>query len=165
MNQIRFAISQTLKDAGSRDVLVISAFLLFAFLVVLPVFTIPGNTLQFQLETFRVQDYVLMLLLSLLAGLNFSLYWFAAKQNKTDSTAQSIAGSMTSGAGGIFAAIVGTASCASCLAAAFALVGLGTGSVFFVLNNQSYFLLGSIALMLLSFYFAVRKVSRICTSC
>lgn len=165
MNQIQFATLQTLKDKKSFGILIISASLLFITLIAIPIFTIPGNTLQFQLETFRVQDYFLMLFLSALAGLNFALYWFASKQKKNRDVTQSVAGGAASGIAGIFGAIVGTASCASCLAAIFALVGLGTGSVFFVLKNQSYFLLGSIALMLISLYFAARKVNRICNSC
>lgn len=66
---------------------------------------------------------------------------------------------------GIFAAVVGTASCLSCLVALLGLVGLGVGSALFILKNQSYFLLGAIALMLISLYFAARKVDRVCNSC
>lgn len=165
MNKIQFAIAQALKDKKSLGVFIISASFLFIMLIAIPIFTIPGNTLQFQLEIFRVRDYFLMLFLSVLAGLNFALYWFASKQRKNRDITESVAGGAASSIAGIFGAIVGTASCASCLAAIFALIGLGTGSVFFVLNNQSYFLLGSIALMFISLYFAARKVNRICNSC
>lgn len=106
-----------------------------------------------------------MLFLSILAGLNFALYWFALKQRKSRGITQSVAGGAASGIAGIFGAMVGTATCASCLAALFGVIGLGTGSVFFVLKNQSDFLLGAIALMLISIYFAARKVNKVCDSC
>lgn len=165
MNQIYLSILQSLKDKVSLAILIISASALFILFIALPVFTIPGNTLQFQLKTFRTQDYALMLFFSALAGLNFALYWFALKQKRDQNIPQSVVGGTTSGIAGIFGAIVGTATCASCLAALFGLVGLGTGSVFFVLKNQSYFLVGAIALMLISIYFAARKVSKVCHSC
>lgn len=165
MNQIYLSISRTLKDKVSLAILIISASSLLILFIAIPVFTIPGNTLQFQLKTFRTQDYTLMLFLSVLAGLNFALYWFALKQRKSRGVTQSVAGGTASGIAGIFGAMVGTATCASCLAALFGLVGLGTGSVFFVLKNQSYFLLGAIVLMLISIYFAARKVNKVCDSC
>jgi len=66
---------------------------------------------------------------------------------------------------GIFGTVVGAAACASCLASLFGLIGLGTGSVFFVLQNQIYFFLGAIIAMLISLYFAARKVKRACDKC
>lgn len=166
MNQTYLAISQTLKDRNSLIVFVIVALALFSLFIAMPIFTIPGNTLQFQLKTFRAQDYTLMLFLSILAGLNVALYWFSFRQRKENGVvSQAVAGGTASSIAGIFGAIVGTATCASCLAVIFGLIGLGTGSVFFVLKNQSYFLFGAIAVLLISLYFGSRKVSRICSSC
>lgn len=167
MNAIRFAISRVLTDKSALGVFVVSASLLLVLFIAIPVVTIPGNTLQFQLETFGVRDYVLMIALAALAGLNFGLNWFALKQkkNQTSTASASVAGGVTSGVAGVFGAMVGTASCASCLAALFALVGLGTGSVLFVLDHQTYFLLGSMALLLISLYFISRKINKMCTSC
>lgn len=165
MNQTHLAVSQTLKDKASLAIFSISALVLFILFVAIPIFTIPGNTLPFQLKAFRAQDYGLMLSLSALAGLNFALYWFASKQRKSQPTTQSVFGGTASGIAGVFGAVVGTATCASCLAVLFGLIGLGTGSVLFVLRNQSYFLLGAIVLMLTSLYFAAQKVNKVCASC
>lgn len=63
------------------------------------------------------------------------------------------------------AAIVGTAACASCLAFLFGIAGLGIGSVAFVLKYQTFFLFGSIALIVLSLYFTAGKVNKHCVSC
>lgn len=161
-----FAITQALKDRGTFAVLFASAVIILILLIAIPILTIPGNTIQFQLKVFRMQDYILIIALSILAGLNFALNWYGFKLQKTVRAASgSAAGGVASGIAGVFGAIVGTATCASCLAALFGLIGLGTGSVFFVLKNQSYFLLGAIVLMLISLYFAARKINKVCTSC
>lgn len=164
--QMRFAIKKVL---GIRKYLVIffaSAAALFVFLIVLPLFTIPGNTLAFQLKIFTSKDYLLMTFLSLFAGLNLSLFWYGFSQNKKASDAsQAVAGGAVSAIAGIFGVVVATASCLGCLMALLSVVGLGVGSALFILKNQSYFLLGAIALMVISLYFATRKVNKVCDSC
>jgi len=102
----------------------------------------------------------------MLVGLNLALQVYSFKQRGgTQKIPQSVMGGTVSGLSGIFGAVVGTAACASCLASLFGIIGLGTGSVFFVLKNQSYFLIGAIAVMLISLYFAARKINKICQSC
>lgn len=107
-----------------------------------------------------------MTFLSLLAGLNLALFWYGFSQNKRVSDAsQAVAGSAVSAVAGIFGAVVATASCLGCLVALLGFVGLGVGSALFILKNQSYFLLGAIALMTISLYFVARKVNKVCQSC
>lgn len=167
MQQIYSAIRMVLKDRASLLVCMISAIVSLAIFIALPISTIPGNTLVYQLKIFRAQDYFLMLLLSILIGLNFALQAYGMKRRKINAGAvpQTVAGGMASGIIGMFGAMVGTATCASCLAFLFGLVGLGAGSVFFVLKNQVYFLSGSILAMIISLYFAARKVNKICNTC
>lgn len=137
----------------------------FALFIVIPLITIPGNDLMFQLKIFRISDYFLMIFLAILVGLNLALQVYSFKQKRARNITQSVAGGAISGVSGIFGAIVGTAACASCLASLFGLVGLGTGSLFFVLKNQQLFLFGAITFMLISLYFAARKVNKVCISC
>lgn len=113
--------------------------------------------ITFQLSIFRPMDYFLATFLAVLVGLNLVFQVYTFKQRRVQNATQFVAGGAISGISGIFGAVVGTAACASCLASLFGLIGLGTGSVFFVLKNQSYFLLGAIALMLVSLYFSARK--------
>lgn len=167
MQQIYSAISKALKDRGSFLVCTIFAITSLAIFIALPVVTVPGNTLLYQLKIFRAQDYFLMLSLSFLIGLNFALQVYGTKQQKMNARGvpQTVAKGMMSGIIGMFGAMVGTATCASCLAFLFGLIGLGAGSVFFVLKHQVYFLGGSILAMLVSVYFAARKVNKICDTC
>jgi len=144
----------------------VSAGTLFLLLVAIPLFTIPGNTIAFQLKIFTTQNYLLMAFLSVLAGLNLAFSWYDfAQQKKIGNASQSVAGGAVSTIAGIFGAVVGTASCLGCLVALLGLVGLGVGSALFILKNQSYFLLGAMALMLVSLYFAARKINKVCQSC
>lgn len=72
----------------------------------------------------------------------------------------SAASSATSGIDAIFASVVGSATCASCLAGLFAALSLGFGSVLFVLKHQTEFLILAITLVAVSLYFTAMKVNR-----
>lgn len=153
---------------GERKYITIFFSLTVFFLglfIFIPVVTIPGNTLAFQLSIFQLQDYLLITFLALLVGLNFSMNIYTWKrQRRLAAISKSTASGATAGVSGAFAAVVGSATCASCLAVLFGFMGLGIGSVAFVLKYQIYFLLGAIALVVISLYFTARKVNRICVS-
>lgn len=166
LQQIYNAATQVLGERKYVFSLLSFALLFFALFVFIPVATTPGNTLAFQLSIFRPQDYFLMILLALLVGLNFSMNIYVWRKSKQSANiSQSAASGAAAGFGGAFAAIVGTATCASCLAFLFGIVGLGIGSVAFVLKYQTFFLLGAIALVLFSLYFTARKINKVCNSC
>jgi len=160
------AIMVVIKKWNYALLVFIAAMLFFGLFILIPVITIPGNSFQFQLSIFGTRDYVLMAFLAVLVGLNFALQIYSfAQRNKQQKFSQPAMGGIAAGVSGVFGAVVGTAACASCLASLFGLIGLGTGSVFFVLQNQSYFLIGTIVLMLVLLYFGARRVKRICDSC
>ncbi|MEK7579954.1 MAG: hypothetical protein AAB469_02065 [Patescibacteria group bacterium] len=164
--QTYFAIATVLKKRNYVLLVLTVSIFFFGLFVLIPLITIPGNDLQFQLGIFRTGDYILMAFLALLVGFNLALRAYSFKQKReSQNISQSVAGGAASGLSGVFGAVVGTAACASCLASLFGLVGLGTGSVFFVLQNQSYFLIGAIAAMLTSLYFVARKINKVCISC
>jgi len=166
MQQIILASQKVLKNSKYQLLFAVTTVVFFCFFILIPLVTIPGNDLKFQLGIFRTRDYVLMAFLAVLVGLNLALQVYSFKQRGgTQKIPQSVMGGTVSGLSGIFGAVVGTAACASCLASLFGIIGLGTGSVFFVLKNQSYFLIGAIAVMLISLYFAARKINKICQSC
>jgi len=166
MKQIYFAAINVLKERNYFLTFALTAILFFGLFIYIPVATIPGNDLGFQLSIYSQKDYALMFLLSALVGLNVALQVYVFRKQKDERRLAKSTGQVAiSGASGFFGAIVGTAACASCLAFFFGLIGLGTGSVFFVLNNQSYFLVGAIIAILISLYFVARKVNGICESC
>ena len=163
MQEIIVAIQKVFRERHAYLIFGVTAIIFFALLITIPLITIPGNDLIFQLNIFRTRDYFIMAFLATLVGLNlvFQIYSFQQKRGQ-ENLAQSATAGATTGIMGVFAGIVGTAACASCLASLFGLIGLGTGSVFFVLQNQSYFLIGAIAVMLISLYYAARKINKVC---
>ena len=164
--QIYSVAKQVLRERKYFLALLIFALFFFALFIFIPVAAIPGNSFAFQLSIFRAQDYFLMIFLALLVGLNFSMNIYAWRERRQAADiSKSAVSSSAAGFGGAFAAIVGTATCASCLASLFGIVGLGIGSVAFVLKYQTFFLLGAIALVILSLYFTARKIDKICDSC
>jgi len=166
MKQIYFAAINVLKERNYFLTFALIAILFFGLFIYIPIVTIPGNDLGFQLSIYSQKDYALMFLLSALVGLNFSFQIYSFKKQKEQRDLFESTGQVAiSGVSGVFGAVVGTAACASCIAFLFGLIGLGTGSVFFVLNNQSYFLVGAIIILILSLYLVSRNVNGICESC
>ncbi|MFQ5452493.1 MAG: hypothetical protein ACE5DQ_02935 [Candidatus Paceibacterota bacterium] len=139
----------------------------FSLFIYIPTSSIPGNTLKLQLATFDTNEYALMIALAVLIGLTFTFQWYSFRRAKRDGVegSKALASTTVSGISGIFGAVVGTAFCAACLIPLFALLGLSAGTVFFVLENQLYFLILSVLAMITSFYFAVRRVNKIFKTC
>lgn len=166
MKMIFSAFKKTFGHKISFLIFVISAAIVWWFFVWIQVKTTPGNTFIFQLSLFRIRDHFLLGLFAILIGLNVTLqiYGFREKRNVKTIT-KTLAHTTSSGALGVFGAIAGTAACTSCLASLFGLVGLGMGSVIFVLKYQTYFLTAAIILMFFSLYFTARGISKICLSC
>ena len=165
MSEAFSALTKVLREQRYLTLLFVFTVAFLGVFIVLPVITIPGNTVSLQLSIFRLRDYILMGLLAALAGLNLTLQVYLLKQPKTKPLSQAAVHGAVGSAAGIFSAVIGTASCASCLFALFALIGLGAGSVLFVLQNQTYFLLGAFALMVSSIYFAAQRINKVCMTC
>lgn len=137
------------------------AFLIFIFL---QVSTIPGNSFSLQFKVLTLSNYLLMGIVSVLVSLLITMQAFIFRNAYLAHTKLTSVGiGEAVGCLGVFAAIVGTATCASCL---FALFGfLGFGSIVFLLKNQTYIVSLSIVLLLASLYFSSRKVNGVCQSC
>lgn len=160
--QIYRAAKQVFSEKKYIVIFFTLAILFFWLFVLIPVITIPGNTLALQLPIFRPQDYLLIGLLAILVGLNFSMNIYSWQRKKSIGTVCSACcNSIGVGFSGAFAAIVGSASCVSCLSFLFATLGLGFGAVVFVLKYQIYFLLGVITLVAISLYFTARKIANL----
>lgn len=139
----------------------LTAIFIAAYLF-LPIWLTPGNTLSFQLSLLRPSDYILFFVLSAVTALLILMQAFLFLRSK-----KGRAGAVGQGGVGAFSALFGgllaTAACSSCIAAILGF--LGAGSIFFVLENQPYFVYGAIALVLLGLYFSARRVQGYCESC
>lgn len=132
----------------------------FAVFVFIPVKTIPGNDLFFQLSIFTLRDWTLMFALSFLTSLLIIMNIYIFRQRRA------IAEAGKAGAGGLSSmvgAVFGTAACSSCVAALFGFLGLP--AVLFLIEARLYIVVGAIGLILLSLYFAAKKIVLACENC
>lgn len=133
-------------------------FLLISVLIVvvyilIPTFTIKGNDLLFQLSVFTLQDWFLIVPLSLLIGLMVTMQIYSYKKTKKLQAGKGIVGASS----GIIAGLFGTAGCSSCLAALFGF--LGFGNVLFLLEHQVWITIIATSLILVSLYFTSKKIT------
>jgi len=138
--------------------------LVFLFFVYIPVRSIPGNSLEFQLGIFSHRDYTTLTIFSLLTSLFLIMQAFIFRNslNSKDKLVSLGKG----GIGGyvaIIGSIFGTASCSSCLAALFGFLGFNT--LLFLVERQWYIVSGAIILLLISLYFVSKKINGICDIC
>ena len=105
---------------------IVSAVIMSILFTLIPVFSVPGNSLVIQLSVFTPRDYAIIVFLSLLYALFITMQVFVMHQKKqVKNTGTAVGGSV----GALFAGIAGTAFCASCLAPLFALFEIGRAHV------------------------------------
>lgn len=141
---------------------VVLSVLIFALYIFLPVWLIPGNDPLFQLSILRLQDFILFAMLSFMTALLILMQIFLTQRSKKER-----AGAIGRGSVGVssslFGGLLATAACPGCITT---LLGfLGAGSIFFVIENQMYFLAGAIVLTFTAIYFTARRINRHCKSC
>lgn len=142
-------------------VFIISALVLF---VLVPVWSVPGNNVDFQLSLFTFGNWILFLALAFLIALLLTMQIFIFRRAKNNAVRVRGLGNAASGAAGAYAGILGgvfaTAACSWCVAAVFGF--LGTGTVLFIAQNQLWAVLVALGIMLVSLYFASKKVNNAC---
>ena len=154
-------IKTVLSNMKYVGLIVIVSSIFFGIFISIPVFSIDYNTYGFQLSTFSPSEFALMIFLSVLIGLITSIQVYTYKHKKSCSVRSELTKASVTGVSGAFSAVLGTAFCSSCLVPLFAAVGLGTGSVFFVLEYRIYFTVGSVIIMAVLLYFALKKLADI----
>lgn len=160
-------LSATKAVLTAKNYLIIFLVLLpvvFLVFILIPVVAIPGNDFAFQLSIFTVKDYVLLSVLAPLVSLIITMQIFVFRRNRNIRENLKSAGLGAAGSySGVIATVFATASCSSCVAV---LLGfLGTGVVFFAVENRWLFVSLAIGLMLASLYFSAKKINKVCTSC
>lgn len=162
LNTLWFGISEPFKKTSQVFLSLVLFFIFFALFVLIPVWTVSGNTLTTQLNIFTARDYGVLVLLSALSSLFITMQIYVMQQKrKVGGVGTATAG----GLGALFAGIAGTAFCASCLAPLFAIFGIGFGGVIFVLEYRWYFVVAVTLFMLTAIYLTARKINKVCVSC
>lgn len=155
-------IHKPFKKGGYIFVLLAVFAIMLTLFTLIPVWTVPGNTLAIQLNIFALQDYIVLTLLSSFYSLFLTLQIYVIREKKKFRGASSAIGG---GVGALFAGVAGTAFCTSCLAPLFAIFGIGFGGVVFILEYKLYFVVAITIFMLIAIYLTARKIGRNCSSC
>lgn len=161
LKAIILAIRKALAAPQHTSVFLLLAVLIFTLYVFLPVVLIPGNSVALQLSITRGQDYILFAVLSLATALLIMMhvYLFSQKKGKLSGLAQGGTGI----ASGLFGGLLATAACSSCIAS---IIGfLGSGSVFFVVENRTPISIASFALLLGAVAFTAKRIDDSCREC
>lgn len=142
-------------------VLTTLALILF---VLVPVWSVPGNDISFQLSLFTPQNWLLFAVISPLVALllTMQVFIFRRAQNAKEKTKSlgGVASGVVGGYAGILGGVFATAACSWCVAAVFGF--LGTGAVLFIAQNQFWAVLVAVGILLVSLYFASKKVINAC---
>lgn len=161
---IFFASKTVLARKGYQILFTALTMLTIVLFVLVPVWSVPGNDISFQLSLFTAQNWLLFAALSPLVALLLTVQVFAfrcaqsatAKTRSLGGAASGIVGGYAGILGGVFA----TAACSWCVAAVFGF--LGTGTVLFIAQNQLWAVLVAISILLFSLYFTSKKIVHAC---
>ena len=159
-NPIKIIYNASKRTLSNKNYLLTFIFISVLFItifILIPVFVIPGNDLLFQLGIFTYLDYIIMFTLAILISLMISMQIYNYKLKKS---IKKVGGAVAGGFSGFVAGLFGTASCASCVAAIFGFLGVGT--VFFLIKYQWYIVGISLVFILISIYFNASSIEKGC---
>ena len=159
---IRFGITESLKQRKYKLIFTTISVVLLALFVLVPTWTVEGNTPLTQLALFTPTDVAILVILTLVSALYMTMQIYAMRTGKK---VQGVGATVGGAFGALFAGITGTAFCASCLAPLFAIFGIGFGGLLFVLEYRLYFVAGILALMFIALYLTARKIKKVCLTC
>lgn len=132
------------------------AIVLFFLLVAIPVKTIPGNTFEYQLAIFTLQDYLLLVTLTIVSSLllTMNLYLLVNRVRSASST-------------GVFPAFIagvfGTAACSSCLAGLLGFLGFPV--IVFLLQIKWYITAIAAGIVFFSLWWTAKQIAKNCQVC
>jgi len=150
------ALKTSLDSPRARFQAAAVALGVFALLVLVPVYTTPGNDIAFQLSITPWEVLVLMALLSALNGLLFTMYRRAKlAEKKRPSTKEA-----TTLLGIAGASVLSTLACAACYSSVLAVFGVGGTA--FIVTNRWWFSAAAIGLTLFAMHATAKKVNGTC---
>lgn len=136
---------------------------IFLFLIMIPVWTTPGNDFFFQLSILDYDVLAIMIILSLGNGLLIAMQVYIHKEvTSKRSLGEKGRGAVTAGSL-IISVFSSTIACAACYSAIFAFLGLGVAS-FLVTYRMVVFSI-SIAITFYAIYHASRRINNNCEVC
>ena len=147
---------------GLIEWLAISA-VIFILLIMVPVWTTPGNDFLFQLSILDTEVLVIMIILSILNGLLIVMQLYVRKTVKTNKKLKHQAAKGATAFGILVSSLTATLACAACYSSILALLGLGASA--FIAEHRIWIALGAIGLTLFAIYYSARRINNHCAVC
>ena len=162
INKIRDAVS-TITIIFQERAIRYAFILLLPFITLLlysiPVISIPGNDLAFQLQLFTPLDFLLLFAVAALESLLLVMMFYMLRQRQLSGVGQGNLGLLS----GIPAFLFGANFCPMCIAG---LLGVfGPGVVAFAVQYRLWAFSLSIGILFVSLYSTSRKVQGVCEDC
>jgi len=151
------AVKLTVRSRKHLGIVIASSLFMLLLAVLIPTILIPGNSIDYQISLFTWDSALLTILFSVLFGISMGMHSYAShirKLRKSAAIGERVGTGFFSITGTLFASKL----CPICLSAIFSFVGLGASAVFFVLSFRFPILIASILLVLISIYFAGKRI-------
>lgn len=155
-------LQETFKDSCARSVAPVAALGLFLLLVMIPVWSTPGNDVLFQLHLLKWHGVLLLALLSLANGILIAMQLAIHHKRQKNSAVRQVANATT--LGGILAGSITTAlACAACYSSILAILGFGATA--FLVHYR--ILIGIMALLVTfaAIHYSARRLNNACAVC
>ncbi len=163
---LHYFISPIKKTVGTRigmlEWLTLSCTV-FLILVLIPVFSTPGNTLFFQLRIMPTWALFVLITLSILNALLILMQLYIKKETKHRKKASEHAKQGATAASIFLSALAATIACAACYSSIFAFLGLGATA--FLVHWQVPIAILSIVITLFALYYSGRRINNNCEVC
>lgn len=170
MTNFTRAVGRTIRGGASifREriyvaISVASSLVFLSLYLLVPVWTVPGNTIAFELGLLTLVDYALLGALALMTGVLLSLEVSALRRSRSNglrSAGEGSIGLVASLTGGVLTA----ASCGCGLGILLGIVGLGGGAIF-VATHQTAIVVGMLSVVTIGLYFSARRAAGLCATC
>ncbi len=155
---IKKSVVEVLQKRGYVLALLIVMPLLMMLFLSMPVITSPHITLINQLNAYSFLDYAFILSLAVIVSLNGVMQFYNIRASSA-----TVGKAASTGSFGSIVALVGTATCPSCLMALFGFLGVGT--LFFLVEYRLVISGLAMVFMFLSLNSVSKKISGNCESC
>jgi len=163
VRDVRHAVVMVLQSLNASIVFLLSSIAVFLLLLMVPVWTTPGNDVLFQLHLLKYWVIALMVLLSLGNGLVITMQLYIRKHRPHKTSATQKGKEAVTFGGLLVAAVTSTLACAACYSALLSLFGLGAAT--FVVRYQPVIATVAILLTMYAIVQAAKRINNHCEVC
>lgn len=158
------AVKSTLMSRKYLTVAIISTLFMLFLSVFIPSVITPGNSIDYQLSLITLDNAILIILFSALFGISMAMHIHATSLKKANKGLV-MGESAATGFFGMTGAMFSGPLCASCISIIFTSIGLGGSAALFVFSHRTEILAASLLLILISIYFAGKRIMQFCEHC